>query len=66
MTPMDMGKQHLVNQGIEISRILSVALGFAHLWIAESRGRSRDAIHPTSEIGNYISRENILKARSTR
>ena len=28
--------------------------------ILESRGRSRDAKYPTSEIGSYISRENIL------
>ena len=31
-------KQHLVNQGIEISCVPSVALGFAHLCISESRG----------------------------
>ena len=53
-------KKQLVNQGIKISRVLSVALGFAHLCISESRGRSRDAVHPTGEIGSYISRENIL------
>ena len=47
-------KQHLVNQGIAISRIPGVALGFAHLCILESRGRSRDVIHPTSKIGSYI------------
>ena len=46
--------------------IPGVALGFVHSSILESRGQSRDAIHPTSEIGSYISRENILYARSTR
>ena len=55
-----MGEQHLINQGIKISRVPSVALRFAHLCISESRGRSKDAIHPTGEIGSYISRENIL------
>ena len=53
-------KQHLVNQGIEISRIPSVALGFAHSYISESKGRSREAIHPTREMGSYILRENIV------
>ena len=56
MTPRDMNKA----TGIEISRVPSVALGFIHLSVSESRGQGRDAIHPTSEIGRYISRENIL------
>ena len=57
MTRRDMGKTTL---GQEISRIPSVALGFSHSCISESRGRSRDAIHPISEIGSYILRENSL------
>ena len=59
-TRRDLGKTTLVNKGIEISNVLGVELGFAHSCISESRGRSKDAIHPTNEIGNYISRENIL------
>ena len=60
MTRRTWVRQRLVNQGIKISHILSVALGFAHSCISESKGQSRDAIHPTSEIGSYISRENSL------
>ena len=58
MTRRDMGEATLGQSGIEISRIPSVALGFSHSFILGSRGRSRDVIHPTSEIGSYISREN--------
>ena len=60
MTPRDMNKATIVNRGIEISRVPSVALGFIHLSVSESRGQGRDAIHPTGEIGRYILRENIL------
>ena len=58
MTRRDMGKATLGQSRNRISRIPSVALGFEHSCISESRGRSRDAIHPTIEIGT-ISRERI-------
>ena len=38
MTPRDMRKQHLVNLGIEISRVPCVAFGFGHLCISEFEG----------------------------
>ena len=56
MTPRDMNKATIGqsrNRDIPGSKCgISV--------YSESRGQGRDAIHPTSEIGIYISRENIL------
>ena len=60
MTHRDMGKATLGHLGnIDISRS-NCSTRVSHLCILESRGQSRDAIHPTGEIGSYISRENIL------
>ena len=60
MTRKDMGKATLGQSGnrdIPRSRCSIRVCTFMHLGV---EGSSRDAIHPTSEIGSYISRENIL------
>ena len=60
MTRRDMGKATLGQSGnrdIPRSRCSTRVCTFIYL---RGEGSSRDAIHPTSEIGNYISRENVL------
>ena len=60
MTRRDMGKETLgQSRNRDITRSMC-SIGFAHSCISELRGRSRDEIHPSSEIDSYISRENIL------
>ena len=57
MTNWDMGKATLIQSGnrdIPHSKCSTRVCTFMHL---ELRGRCRDAMHPTSEIGSYISRE---------
>ena len=60
MTHRDMGKATLGQSGnkdILHSKCSIRVFTFIHLGV---EGLSRDAIHPTSEIGSYISRENGL------
>ena len=60
MSRNDMGKATLGQSRNRDIPHSSVAQGFSLSCISKSRGRSREAIHPTSEIGSYISRENNL------
>ena len=56
MTPRDMNKATIGQSG---NRDIPGSKCGISVY-SESRGQGRDAIHPTSEIGIYISRENIL------
>ena len=61
MTRRDMGK---VTLGQSRNRDIShskCSTRFAHSCISESRGRSRDAIHSTSEIDSYISKRIVCR-----
>ena len=56
MTRRDMGKATLGqsrNRDIPHSKCSTKVCTFMHLGV---KGRSRDAIHPSSKIGSYISR----------
>ena len=60
MTHRDMGKTTLVQSGnkdIPHSKCSTRVYTFMHLRV---EGSKQSAIHPTSEIGGYISRENRL------
>ena len=60
MTHRDMGKETIGQSGNRDISCSKCSTRLSHLCISESRGRSKDAIHPIGEIGSYISRENIL------
>ena len=60
MTHRDMGKTTLGQSGnidIPHSKCSTRVYTFMHIGV---EGRNKDAIHPTSEIDSYISRENNL------
>ena len=60
MTPRDMNKATIGQSGNRDIPGSKCGIRVYTLSVSESRGQGKDAIHPTGEIGRYISRENIL------
>ena len=56
MTPRDMNKATIGQSGNRDIPGSKCGISFIHLSVSESRGQGIDAIHPTGEIGRYISR----------